>query len=249
MNIEVFLTSTTIPEEDVEDRIVLVVDVLRASSTIITALHNGARSVIPVTDLGQAGKIASNLDQASYLLGGERNGEPIEGYHLGNSPREYDAATVRDKTIILSTTNGTGAIARALGARHLAVAAFLNADAAVSFVQDHPGLDLTIICAGWKNRVSLEDTLCAGLLLHRLWEGRDEADLTDSARISLTQYRRHAEDLSHTVTHSNHAERLTRLGMQDDIGYCLQVDAFDLLPVYKENKLIPFAKSKARKAI
>src|SRR5690554_8168138 len=103
MKVEVFLSSWNLDEEDVRGRTVIVIDVLRACSTIVTALNNGARSVVPVLDMAEAGKIASNLDQQSYLLGGERDGQKIEGYHFGNSPLEYTPSAVRDRTVILNT--------------------------------------------------------------------------------------------------------------------------------------------------
>ena len=171
MNAEVFLTSSTVTEDDVKGRTVIVIDVLRASSTIATALNNWARAVVPVADTGSATKIASNLDPSSYVLGGERGGNKIQGFHLGNSPLEYTQGTIDGRTVIFTTTNGTVAISRARRAEHLVIGSFLNAERVVEFARQ-AGLDVTIICAGWRNRVALEDTLCAGLLLYRLWGGR-----------------------------------------------------------------------------
>ena len=188
MKVEVFLTSANVSEEDVKDRTVIVIDVLRACSTIATALVNGARSIVPVADMAQASKIASNLDQASYLLGGERDGDRIEGYHLGNSPLEYTPEVVKGRTIILNTTNGTVAIAQARAARHLLIGSFLNVGRVVDFARE-ADLDVTIICAGWRNRVSLEDTLCAGQMVYRLWDGVEPGLVSDTAHIAFTQYR------------------------------------------------------------
>lgn len=237
MNIEVYLTSTTVTEEDVKDRTVVVIDVLRACSTIATALTNGARSIVPVADMAQAGKIASNLDQQTYLLGGERDGQRIEGYHLGNSPLEYTKEAIGGRTIILNTTNGTVAISRARAAEHLVIGSFLNAARVVDFVKK-AGTDTAIICSGWRNRVSLEDTLCAGLLLYRLWNGREPEGISDTAHIAYTQYVHDREHLSSALTRCNHAQRLIQKGFGDDVEYCLQLDALPVLPYYQDSRLV-----------
>src|SRR5690606_8971758 len=239
MEIEVILTGSVLSEDDVKDRTVVVIDILRASSTIATALNNGARSIVPVADMAQAGKIASNLDQQSYLLGGERGGENIEGYHLGNSPLEYTASRVAGRTIIMNTTNGTVAIDGARAAEHLLIGCFLNAGRVVDFVRE-ADRDVTIICAGWRNRVSLEDTLCAGLLLYRLWDGREPDNVSDAAHIAFTQYAHDRDDLMAALQRCTHAKWLTQRGYGDDVAYCLQLDALPVLPYYRENRLVLF---------
>lgn len=244
MNVEVFLTSSVVTEEDVKDRTVVVIDVLRASSTIATALNNGARSIVPVSDMAQAGKIASNLDQRSYLLGGERSGEKIEGYHLGNSPLEYTRNTVHGRTIIFNTTNGTVAIAQARSAENLLIGSFLNAGRVVEFIREI-GADATIVCAGWRNRVSLEDTLCAGLLLYRLWEGTEPDHVSDTAHIAFTQYVHDRANVDLAILRCNHAQWLARQGYGEDVNYCLQLDALPVLPYYKDSQLVLFQGERA----
>lgn len=237
MKVEVFLTSANLSEDDVKDRTVVVIDVLRACSTIATALVNGARAVVPVADMAQAGKIASNMDQQSYLLGGERDGEKIEGYHLGNSPLEYSPDVVKGRTIIFNTTNGTGAIAQARAARHLLVGSFLNAGRVVDFVRS-AGLDVSIICAGWRNRVSLEDTLCAGMMLFRLWNGEEPGLVSDTAHIAFTQYRQDRDHLETALRRCNHAQWLAGKGYGADVDYSFRPDALPVLPYFDDNRLI-----------
>lgn len=237
MNIEVFLTGSNLEEEDVKGRMVVVIDVLRACSTIVTALANGARSVVPVADMAQAGKIASNLDQRSYLLGGERDGQKIEGYHFGNSPLEYDEAAVKDRTVILNTTNGTTALSQSRQAEHLVVGCLLNASVVIDFVRSM-GLPTTLVCAGWRNRVSLEDTLCAGLFLYELWEGREPDTVSDTAHIAYTQYANDRGDLHQALNRSHHARWLSRQGYADDVAYSFQLDAVPVLPYYDDSRLI-----------
>jgi len=247
MKIEVFLTSANISEDDVKDRTVIVIDVLRACSTICTALKNGARSFVPVADMAQASKLASNLDQPSYLLGGERDGIKIEGYHLGNSPLEYTPDVVRGRTIIFNTTNGTVAIAQARAARHLLIGTFLNAGRVVDFARE-AGLDVTIICAGWRNRVSLEDTLCAGMMVYRLWDGVEPDQVSDTAHIAFTQYATDRAHLDQALRRCNHARYLTRIGYGADVDYCLRTDALPVLPYYEDSRLVLYNETKPEPA-
>ncbi len=237
MNVEVFLTGHTLTDEDVRNHTVVVIDVLRTSSTIAAALSNGARAVVPVADMAEAGKIAANLDQTSFLMGGERGGEKIEGYHLGNSPLEYDRETVADKTIILNTTNGTSAIRHAREAEHLVVGSFLNASRVVDFAREI-GRDVALVCAGWRNRISLEDTLCAGLLLHRLWDGQEPLEVSDSAHIAFTLFRNDGGNLHEAIRRCNHAQRLAEIGLHADIDYCTRVDALPVLPHFEDSRLV-----------
>lgn len=237
MDAEVFLTHSNISEGDIQDRTVVVIDVLRACSTIVTALDRGARAVMPVLDMAQAGKLASNLDPDVYRLGGERNGNKIEGYHLGNSPREYTREAVEGRDIILNTTNGTRALERAKEAEHLVAACFLNAGRIVDFIRQHTD-SVTIVCAGRQNRLSLEDTLCAGLLLDRLWNGNEPYPVTDSAHTAYTLYHTDRDDLHTALRGANHAERLANQDYEEDLDYCFQIDAVPVLPYYTDNRLL-----------
>lgn len=239
MDAEVFLTYSSVTEEDVRERTVVVIDVLRACSTIVTALDHGARAVMPVLDMAQAGKIAGNLDPDVYRLGGERDGKKIEGYHLGNSPREYTREVVEGRDVILNTTNGTQALGQAKEAEHLIAGCFLNAERVVNFVQE-VAEEVTIICAGRRNRLSLEDTLCAGLLLDRLWDGREPDAVTDSAHTAFTLYDTDRDDLQGALRGTNHAERLARRGLDDDLDYCFQIDTLPILPYYTDNRLLRY---------
>jgi 2-phosphosulfolactate phosphatase len=237
MDAEVFLTYSSVSEEDVRDRTVVVIDVLRACSTIVTALDRGARAVMPVTDMAEAGKIASNLDPDVYRLGGERDSKKIDGYHLGNSPLEYTQETVEKRDVILNTTNGTRALKHATEAEHLVAGCFLNARRVVDFVQEVADR-VTIVCAGRQNRLALEDTLCAGLLLARLWDREEPDVVTDSAHTAFTLYETDRDDLSSALRGANHAERLTQQGREDDLDYCFRTDALPVLPYYTENRLL-----------
>lgn len=244
MDAEVFLTYTNISDGDVQDRTVVVIDVLRACSTIATALDRGARAVMPVSDMAQAGKIAANLDSDVYRLGGERDGEKIDGYDLGNSPLDYTREAVEDRDVILNTTNGTRAIEGTKEAEHLVVACFLNAGRVVDFVRETADA-VTIVCAGRHNRLSLEDTLCAGLILDRLWDGQEPRPVTDSAHTAFTLFHTDSDDLESALWGANHAERLAKRGYREDLEYCFQIDALPVLPYYTENRLLLYEETEA----
>ncbi len=236
MDAEVFLTHSNVSDDDVQDRTVVVIDVLRACSTIVTALDRGARAVMPVLDMAQAGKLASNLDPDVYRLGGERGGEKIEGYHLGNSPEEYTEDVVQGRDIILNTTNGTRALRRAREADTLVAACFLNAGRVVDFIR-RTAEAVTIVCAGRQNRLALEDTLCAGLLLDRLWDGSEPYPVTDSAHTAYTLYHTDRDDLDSALRGANHAEWLSRQSYEADLDYCFRIDELPVLPYYTDNRL------------
>lgn len=237
MDIEVFLTPYTVTDDDVRGKTAVVIDVFRACSTIATALDAGARAIVPVADMEEAGRMASNLDPSSYLLGGERNGVTIEGYDLGNSPYEYTEQRVREKTIILTTTNGTRALSRATAASDLVVGSFLNARRTADFMRE-ADQDAVIICAGRHNRASLEDILCAGLLVDRAWEEDRPDRMTDGTFVAHTTYRRAADDLAGTARHSASARRLFELDQENDVSYCSRLDALPVLPYYSDRRLV-----------
>jgi len=239
MDAEVFLTYSSVTEEDVRDRTVVVIDVLRACSTVVTALDRGARAVFPVPDMERAGRIAGNLAPDVYRLGGERDGDKIEGYHLGNSPLEYTEQQVEDRDVILNTSNGTQALSAATEANHLVAACFLNAGRAADFVSTVDDA-VTIICAGRQNRLALEDALCAGLLLDRLWDDQKPDVTTDSAHTVYTLYDTDRNRLSSALRNTNHAEDLRERGYEDDLEYCLDLDSIPVLPYYTENRLVVY---------
>ncbi len=239
MDIEVFLTGHLVEENDVLDRTVIVIDVLRTATTVANALSNGARAIVPAADMAEASKIASNLDASSYYLAGERVGVKIEGYTLGNSPIEFTRELVRGKTLILTTTNGTPAIRRCRHAKHLVTGSFVNVGKVVDFARQE-GIDVTIVCSGWRNRVSLEDTICAGMILDGLWNGVEPSDSSDTSHIAFALFERERNDIQGAVTRSLHGKRLAAMGLEDDVAFCGAVDAVPILPYYKDSRLIGY---------
>lgn len=235
--IDVYSSALSLYDEDLRGKIVVVIDVLRTSSTIITALQNGAKEIIPVEDMSAAGKIAQNLDPSRYLLCGEKDGERIEGYHLGNSPFEYDEETIKGKTLILNTTNGTKAITRSQYARKVLIAGFLNLDAVVDALRDVQG-EVILACAGWKSRLSLEDSLCAGLIIRKLTNGQLPEQSRDGAKMAFVLSEKYEHVIEEVVASSNHGMRLKSLGFEQDVLYCAKLNVTNVLPVLKEGTLI-----------
>ncbi|MFN1835624.1 2-phosphosulfolactate phosphatase [Balneola sp. MJW-20] len=234
--IDVYYSIHGFQEEDLRGKTAVVIDVLRASSSIVTALSRGAKRIIPVADMEEAVKIASPMDSRDYLLCGEKDGNKIEGYHLGNSPLEYVPDVIGNKTLIFNTTNGTKAIRKASLANQVYVGAFLNQQSILNAINEHDD-EVVLICSGWRGRLSLEDALFAGSLVHHLSNGVMSDQLKDSAKIAFGLFERFGQDLEKTIGESDHAKRLAKLVPEGDIPFCCKVDEFDTLPAMKDGIL------------
>jgi 2-phosphosulfolactate phosphatase len=231
--LDVFSSAHSFKEEDIRDRTVVMIDVLRASSTMVTALHNGARGIIAVEDMDDASKISHNLDAESFLLSGEKDGIKIEGYNLGNSPLEHIQEMVEDKTIILNTTNGTKAIRRCGLAEKIIVGSFLNLKAIVDHLQQL-NEEVVLVCAGWRGRLSLEDILCAGNIIYELTGGQLPDEARDGAKVAFGLYEKFGDDIENCIKSSNYAVRLRDIVDEEDLSFCCQRSIMQVLPVLNE---------------
>lgn len=236
--LEVFSSAGSFHEEELRGKTAVVIDVLRASSTITTAVYNGAKGIIPVADMAAATKISQNLDSPYYLLCGEKNGKKIEDYDLGNSPLEYTPETVEGKTIILNTTNGTKALMRCVLAEEVMTGCFLNLKSLVGALKQKE--EIILVCAGWRGRLSLEDLLCAGNIIYELTEGKLPDNTRDGAKVAFGLYEKFGNDLEGTVQNSNHAVRLKDIVGSEDISFCCAVNAMDVLPIMNEGIISDF---------
>jgi 2-phosphosulfolactate phosphatase len=225
--IDVVATAEGVAAAGLRDATVLVVDVLRASTTIITALGNGCEAVVPVRDPDDARRRAGARD---VLLAGERRGEPIPGFDLGNSPVEVTGERVRGKTVVFTTSNGTRALLAARGARAIGVAALVNLSAAADWARRGGG-DVVIVCAGERGTRSLEDLVCAGLLAERLAGGIPGAVLTDAASEAVALARRYGAEVGRLREDSSWARHLASSGRAHDVAACLVLDTTALVPV------------------
>jgi 2-phosphosulfolactate phosphatase len=232
--IDVAITADAVQSSQTKDNIAVVIDVLRASSVICTAFHNGAKSVIPVETLNEAFKLCSE----NRLLAGERHGFKPEGFDLGNSPLEYKPEIIKGKDIVLTTTNGTRAIKNSREATEIIIASFLNIDAVCNYLLAQP-LDVCIVCAGTENRFSLDDALCAGNIVSILRAKSTSVSLTDSAFAHKTLYESMSLNLHQALQDGClHYSYLGANGFASDIDFCLQKNRFDIIPKLFENQVI-----------
>jgi 2-phosphosulfolactate phosphatase len=221
---------------DVSSSIVVIIDVLRATSTIVTALYNGARCVITVDSVSRCMEISK---QINGVTAGERDGKIAEGLEYGNSPFEYPREFIEGKTLVLTTTNGTRLLHMALdkGAKEIIIGSFPN----LSAVCDHlieMKQNVILACAAWKDRVNIEDSLFAGAVVSTV---REHFSINcDSSHIAEAMYEKGKKDLFAFLkkNDASHYHRLTGFGLEKDIRYCLAADVANVLPVYKEGKLV-----------
>ena len=213
---------------------VVVVDVFRASTTIAAALAGGARFVLPVTDVEQAMKLAEPYAENEVLLGGERECQRIEGFQLGNSPREYTREVVAGKVVIFTTTNGTQALSAAKDAGTVLVGSFVNFSAVADAVAGYKAV--TILCAGNNGGLSLEDFACAGGLVTRL--ANKAAQLDDAALAARAAYKNMRTDLARALISTEHALRLAGLGFRADLDFALKVDSLPVVPCQSEGRIV-----------
>ncbi|HET9826804.1 MAG TPA: 2-phosphosulfolactate phosphatase [Chitinophagaceae bacterium] len=220
---------------DVANSIVVIIDVLRATSTVATALYNGAKSVIPVDSVSRCIELGRQIEG---VTAGERDGRIAEGLENGNSPFEYSREFINGKTLVLTTTNGTRLLHMALekGAKEIITGSFAN----LSAVCDHliaMKRNVILGCAAWKDRVNMEDTLFAGAVISRI---REHFDINcDSSHMAEAMYEKGKKDLFTFIKKNNasHYHRLMNFGLEKDIRYCLTEDQANVLPIYSEGKL------------
>jgi 2-phosphosulfolactate phosphatase len=221
---------------DISNSIVVIIDVLRATSTIATALNNGAKCIIPVESVADCIKIGKQIEG---ITAGERDGKVAEGLQYGNSPFEYPSSFIATKTLVLTTTNGTKLLHMALerGAKEIITGAFCNLTAVCNYLVAQKK-DVLLGCAAWKDKVNLEDTLFAGAVINRI---KDNFEINcDSSRMAESLYQEAKPNLYAFMQQKNasHFQRLSSFGLQTDIQYCLTEDQANILCKYEEGKLV-----------
>lgn len=238
MHIDVALTPESLSPKKLEGRQVVIIDTLRATTTIVNALANGARAVVPVTEPSQAVEIRDKLGADNVLLGGEREGLRIENFDLGNSPEEYSEEVVSGKTIALCTTNGSRLFTQFRYSGSVWVGSFLNLLAVVDG-SGAEGSDLTIICAGHEGDFSMEDTLCAGGFIDALSDRFTvDINMNDSAKLALLHYNANRGRLLEAMSDGEHGRRLSALGFDKDIAFAADRDKFDIAPRFVDGKIV-----------
>jgi 2-phosphosulfolactate phosphatase len=214
----------------------VIIDVLRASSTIVTALQNGAKEIIPVASIEFAVKVSGGLFTGQTLMGGERNTKKIDGFALGNSPMEYTENIVAKKSIILYTTNGSRAVVKAKFSENLFVTTYLNLTAVAKQVAEL-NKDTEILCSGNGNAISLEDSVCAGKLVTEIQKFNEGVQLSDSAKMSISLNKSFGKNIYKMLKNSEHGQVLIENGFEKDIEYCSRLDELEAIPVFSNNVL------------
>lgn len=238
MKIEVVATAQSVKPEQCKGKTVVVIDVLRATSVIVTALANGATKVVPVATIDEAKDLHKQYAASTALLAGEREGKIIAGFHLGNSPLMYCQSIVETKNIILTTSNGTQAICNCIAADRLVTVSFLNVNfAAKNLAQT--AQNLVIVCAGTNGNFSMDDALCAGMLIDGISK-YCAVECCDLGETLLQAHRNKELTLTEKLKNCLHVKYLESIDCADDIKYCLQTDVFDVLPEYQGDGLYAF---------
>lgn len=229
--IDVCLSPELMHLYEVRDRTVVVVDILRATSCMVTAFAHGVESITPVANLEECRKMKTK----GFVISGERDGKKVEGFDKGNSPFEYVGDQVKGLKIAFTTTNGTQAIEKSKGAKEVVIGSFLNLTAVAKYLLLGENNAL-IVCAGWKGRVNLEDTLFAGALVEKLKEylGPD----CDAPLAAQHLYNIAKPDMVSFLNASSHVRRLNKLNIHDDIKFCVTPDQFKVLPKLKNGVLV-----------
>lgn len=240
MYVSTFLLPSLISDtEDLKGSVAVVIDVLRASTTICAALYNGAAAIECTTATDDALQRNASASPAETVLGGERNGVKPIGFDLGNSPFEYTAPAVEGKTVIFTTTNGTRAVEAARSADETFIGGFVNLSVMCSlittvYLASERRKNVALICAGTDGNISFEDTVCAGAFATRLGNLFPQLELTSSARIAKLAYEQCATSLAEQVSATEHAQRLAALGFDKDVERALTMDAIPVAPALRE---------------
>jgi 2-phosphosulfolactate phosphatase len=248
MRLDVFFGPQEVTPADVANRVVAVVDVLRASTSIAIALDNGARAVIPLASSEDVISRSKSLERSEVRLAGERKSQQIAGFDVGNSPRDFTREVVEGKTILMTTTNGTNALLTVQGARDVVIASYVNFSAVLSMLRAalRGGTDVAILCAGQEKRFALEDAACAGLYVQHITAKQTKAEINDAAQAAMLIDKKFGSNLKRLLRMSAHGAALVEAGFGDDIPVCAAVDAHPVVPVYQDRQITKLGPERAR---
>lgn len=234
MNIDVIPNLKELTPQKIYGKTAIVLDILRCTSTIITALANGCRQVIPTQSPREAADLINKYPQSSVLVAGENKGAKIPGFDLGNSPVEIAGSPLKGKILIISTTNGTTAIRSCKSAKHVLIGSFLNVSAVCARAISNQK-DTVIICAGTEGNIALEDIMAAGCFVSEFKKSSQDMRYSDLAKTFYYLYKYFKNNLEQILLTSRSGLNLQSLGYRQDILHCLQKDLYKIVPVYKNN--------------
>jgi 2-phosphosulfolactate phosphatase len=240
MRVDVFFTPAGLTPAEVQGRAIFVIDILRATTTMCAALSHGAKAIIPVASTEEALRLSQTIGSTDVILAGEQNCLKIPGFQLGNSPLEMSEVTVRGKTIIVSTSNGTKALLACQGAQSVYPTAAVNLSAAAEKARELRESDqpVAIVCAGRENAFSLDDSYCAGrLVAATLGDRRPRRGLNDASIACLDLVRRYGDNWRRPLAYSRAGRELIKLGFRADLLDAARLDAYPVLPHFHERRV------------
>ncbi len=248
MRLDVFFTHNEVKQGDTMGRLVAIVDVLRASTTVATALGNGAKTVIPVEGADGVIARAREFERSAVLLTGEQKMLPIPGFDLGNSPQSFTEEAVEGKTILITTTNGTRALLGVQGARDIVIASYVNFTAVLTLmkVAASSNTDIAIICAGEEGSFTLEDAACAGRYVRAIPKRAESVVVNDAALASVLIEKRYGDNIAKVFKESTHGKALEGAGFGDDLAAAAQVDSYPVVPIYQDRQITKLGPERAR---
>ncbi len=248
MRLDVFFTPIQAKIADTAGRLVVIVDVLRASTTVATALGNGAKTVMPVEGADEVISRSKEFHRSQTILAGEQKMLPITGFDLGNSPQDFTKKAVEGKTILITTTNGTRALLGVQGARDIVIASYVNFTAVLAMmkVAASSNTDIAVICAGEEGGFTLEDAACAGRYVRALPKRSDSMHLNDAASASVLIEKKYGENIAKLFKESSHGQALQEAGFGDDLAAAAEVDAYPVVPIYQERQITKLGPERAR---
>lgn len=237
MTIEVFGVYSHVINKEMRNTQSVVIDTLRATSVMITALNNGCRQVVPTIEIDEAMQFRRTMPEQKVLLGGERNAVLIPGFDLSNSPQEYTRETVEGKFLVLTTTNGTAAIHRASGSKRVLIGAMINASAVARKLLEE-GCHTTIICSGTRGKYSLDDIFTAGCIISKAREMEPKIEIDDLGYSAEFLYEQYRNDWRALVKNASHYRILLDCGYESDMEYCMQEDIIDIVPEWTDGIVV-----------
>lgn len=235
MQLDVFSTFLSVSDILLREKIVIVIDVLRATTNMIYALNNGARQIIPLSDIQETMLLSKTFGTKNTVLAGERNSVKIEGFQLGNSPFEFTSQAIKDKTILMTTTNGTKALNHVKNAQTIIIGALINLTSVAEFASKQ-SKDIFIVCAGTNKEPSADDIYCAGAMVNKINNLNPDIILSDMAIIAKQFYLLCKSDLSILLS-SKHPKILLNSGFKADIDLCLSEDTTNIIPFYQDGSI------------
>lgn len=233
MKLSVYAIPDNVADKELKDKTVVIIDLFRATSTMLAALANGCKEIVPSGEIEEVINMSKNYEKDSYLLCGERNTQAIEGFHLSNSPLEYTADKVSGKTLLMTTTNGTQAFKRVADAAEVLICSLTNVDAVAEYIADHQN-DVIFVCAGTGGKFTTEDVITSGAVIYRLADKVEDMELGDLAVVSKILYENYADNLHGLLKYSKHYRKLMDTGLEQDIDYCLTLNAAPVIGIYKD---------------